>query len=848
MNTRCNTLMMGAALIGLSSAHAVAQETVTVVPGSHYAASATREWLFGAGYRALWQTPVSVPVLNLATYARGLVPVKEGGGRQTRTLHLRARNGREYVFRSVDKDAARSVPAEVSAFDVGNIIQDMIALFNPAGPPMVAPLLEAVSVLHASPRLYLMADDTLLGEHQTTFGGMLGYLEERPEEGADSTSGFAGSRKIVSTEKIQELLREDARNRVEERDWLAARLIDFVVGDTDRGSNQWRWARFSEGEMFRWRPIPRDRDFAFIHADGVMPTAASLAFKRFARYREELPRLEVLIFSARHHDRTFLQSLDAAAFAAITRDVQQQLSDAVIENAVSAMPPEHYALIGPSLADRLRARRNALTAMSREFYDDLAVFVDVQGSDQNELAEIHRRADGGVEVRLYRGAPDQVAMRSGQVVARTRRPFYQRDFIPSETKEVRIYLHGGDDRVVVSGPHTLEAINVRIIAGDGDDDLIDSSTDGAGRTHTWFYDDDDKGGTISRGRHTDVDRKAFIEPSRPVIPGLTGDKARYRDWGEVSVIAPALDFRANTGFIMGVQFGERAYGFRRVPFEAEWRGKLLFAPGSGAFGAELEAVEYFENSEWSVGGEMRASGYDDLQFSGYGNDTPDIDSDSSLVELTRIEASGSLRYTRHDTHFAVGVSMELLDTPIEDGTPLAAVQPLGTNEWTQYGVWTKLETTISRHASVVLGGAVYPAAASVREAYAKGRGEAVVHMGSAPVLALRAIGEKIWGDAPFQHAAFVGGRKLLRGYSSYRFAGDAALAGNAELRIPVIGKRAGVFLLGDAGRVYVDGESPGGWHTAYGAGVSLSAAGKQINATYANGEDHKFYITLGHGF
>ena len=49
----------------------------------------------------------------------------------------------------------------------------------------------------------------------------------------------------------------------------------------------------------------------------------------------------------------------------------------------------------------------------------------------------------------------------------------------------------------------------------------------------------------------------------------------------------------------------------------------------------------------------------------------------------------------------------------------------------------------------------------------------------------------------------------------------------------------GTLLLGDAGRVFVDGDSPGGWHTAYGGGVYFSAFDNAWTTTLlaARGED-----------
>lgn len=839
---------MAAAIVALllnAGADVRAQTMVTTAPGAQYSASAAHEFWFGSGYRLLWETPVRVPVLDLSKAAGGLKPVKEGGGKQTRTLHLRGQDGREYVFRSMDKYLDRVVPSRVMTSLLGPAIQDETALFNPSGALIVPRLAGAVNVLHVQPKVYVMPNDARLGEFRAAFAGMLGYLEERPEE-SEKDAGFAGSKRIVGTEKLDAHRRDDSRNRVDERDWLAARMLDFLVGDTDRGGAQWRWARFEDDGLYRWRPIPRDRDFAFIHADGVFPWLVGRVYKRLVLFEDRLPPFANLTFSTMHLDRAYLQSLDGAAWAAITTQVQQQLSNTVIDAAVRGLPPEHYALEGPRIASALRSRRAELTRISRRLYTTLAEQVDVQGSDAAERVEISRSDDGSVEVRMYRMEAAAVASLAGAPPI-SEKAIYQRRFLPAETREVRIYLYGGNDRATVSGSNVRQAIEVRVIGGDGNDVLLDSSVEGPGSAHTWFY-DDSGANRFETNRHTRVDRRGFIEPDYSNQPNLEGRHKRYRDWGDSHAITPLLDYRSNTGFITGVQYSHKEYGFRRVPYESRWRARLLWAPTDGSFGAQLDAEEYFENSAWNVFGRLRASGFDNLRFYGYGNDTPDIDTDSAMVDWTRYQAIAGLRYETDVANFGIGGAMQISDTPIEAGTPLDRVDPLGTGDWTQYGVWAEAGTRlVDGNARLALEGAYYPAIASLNADYGKARGTAVAYIGSAPTLALRAIGEKIWGDAPFHDAAFIGGRKLLRGYSSYRFAGDASLLGNAELRMPV-GKSLGVFVLGDAGRVYVDGDSPGDWHTAFGGGLWVRVAGHDITGTYAHGEDHKVYITLDRAF
>jgi hemolysin activation/secretion protein len=118
-------------------------------------------------------------------------------------------------------------------------------------------------------------------------------------------------------------------------------------------------------------------------------------------------------------------------------------------------------------------------------------------------------------------------------------------------------------------------------------------------------------------------------------------------------------------------------------------------------------------------------------------------------------------------------------------------------------------------------------------------------------LATRLGGAAAFGDYPVFESAFIGGRHSLRGFRYDRFAGDAAMYGGAELRLPlgnlplIVNGEVGVFGLADAARVWFDGDSPGGWHTGVGGGVWYGAFGRAVSAAYAHGERGRFYMWAG---
>ena len=123
-----------------------------------------------------------------------------------------------------------------------------------------------------------------------------------------------------------------------------------------------------------------------------------------------------------------------------------------------------------------------------------------------------------------------------------------------------------------------------------------------------------------------------------------------------------------------------------------------------------------------------------------------------------------------------------------------------------------------------------------------------------PKLALRVGGRRAWGGWPVFEGAFIGGMETVRGYRYNRFLGEQAAWGNVELRAPLFQMtlltrgRVGVLGLADAGRVWLDGDSPAGWHTAYGGGVFYETLGSAFSVLYAHGEEDRWYLQVGMPF
>jgi hypothetical protein len=175
-------------------------------------------------------------------------------------------------------------------------------------------------------------------------------------------------------------------------------------------------------------------------------------------------------YNAVNFDRRLLVSLDRAAFDSTARFLQRVITDSVIDAAIRSMPKEYQA-VPSDLADRLKARRNTLHESADGYYRGLFEIVDLHGSDAADKATITRQADGSVHVKL-----------ESEGVT-----YFDRAFNPSDTKEIRLYLHAGPDTATITG-ETPRSIPLWVVGGADTNHLSDQSVVAGRRSPTRIYD------------------------------------------------------------------------------------------------------------------------------------------------------------------------------------------------------------------------------------------------------------------------------------------------------------------------------------------------------------------------
>ncbi len=855
---RTNVAAITVAAVMLASA-ASGQETKVVTVGPEYAAGGAQRFWLGSGYRDLWTTPVALPVLDLGKEAGGLTPVRQVGQAQSVGLALKGADGRAYTFRSLHKEPERMLPEVLRGTIVGTIAKDLTSGTHPAAGVIAPVFAEAAGVPHTSPRLVVMPDDPALGEFRKTFANLIGTLEEFPLPAGGGNPGFMGATEIIPSTQMWKKWMEGPDNRFDHRAYLRARVLDLWVDNYDRHRGQWRWMRLPGNDA--WQPLPEDPDFVLVHRDGMVARSIRSSVPQYLVFSAKYPgRLDGALLNSAEMDRWILAGATAAEFEAMARELQGRFTDEVIDRALRQMPPEWYAKSGQATAAALRARRTGLVDYLLRVYRYYAKVVDIHATDRDEQVSVARGADGSIEIAV-------------KVSGGAAGPYYRRRFVASETDEVRIFLHGGDDRVERTGP-AGGPITVRVIAGGGHD-VVDEAASGG--TDVWR-----DAGTVdvTRGQGTDVREKAWVNP----VPVKDAPWIEPRSYGQWSVGTPLFGYAPDVLVYLGYGVTRTAWGFRTEPSKSDQT--LRGAIATGDMTGKIEYLGTFRRPASGLGYQLHAyaSGVESYNYFGVGNNSPETNDRARyktrenvffFTPALRFEAGRRLEAF-------VGPEVRYSQTPTDAGTIVAEQAPIGVGDFGLAAVRGGL-TFDSRQKSVVaaradytknsLGtedafrvsgvriqasGFVVPKVWDVKSEYGGFDGQVAAYLGNPRAhLAIRAGGRKLWGDYTWFDAASIGGANN-RGFRSRRFAGDSSLYGTASLRgwlgevgLKVIALRFGLVGFGDVGRVWVDGEDSKTWHSSLGGGLLVQPLGAPftVHATAANStEGTRFYFGVGYPF
>jgi hypothetical protein len=819
-----------------------------VIAGKQYGTSSFHQWKWGKHYRKEWTTPVGVPVLILDTVAGGLTPYEAGGGRQSKSLRLRDPQGREYVLRSVDKSFKGALPEIYQNTFIEKIANDQVSIAHPYSAVTIPLMADAAKIYHTIPIIRWVPEQKALGSFNKEFGNNLYMLEQRPDENWETAINFGNSKKIIGTDKLLENILEDNDDRVDQISFLKARLFDFFIGDWGRHEDQWRWAEFEEDDDKKiYKAIPRDRDQAFTKFDGVL-----LGFLLSAANLDHLQSFDYTIkdinqfnFPARNLDRHLLNEAPLDKWLSVAKDMQQALTDNIIEASVKQMPPEVFPISGDEIIAKLKSRRDHLAEYASAYYKFLAKEVDITGSKKNEFFEIKRMDDEQTSVAIYK------INKEGEI---KKKPFYSRVFKTNETKEIRLYGLAGNDKYSVEGK-VNDAIKIRIIGGIEKDSITDQSSARGNKTIVY----DNPGNTIQKTSTTKVHLSEDTAINKFKYDAFKYDKKGLK--------FSAFYNRADKIYV-GVGYGWQKQKWRRTPFAYEHGIAVRYSIPQGAFNFLYKGKVHQAIGKWDL--DLRAN-YDFVfwtNFFGIGNETKQITDDRDFYRTRTREGNASAGLI-HDIGKSSAIEIKGFYQTIKIiNDPERFVAQTFSADKTLFDkkdfaggalnlvIQNVNDRIVPTKGIDILAAASYTQNLSNRDRTVtryEGMFNFYLPLLKNLVLSVRSGGATLTGKPEFYQLNSLAGSDNLRGYRRDRFWGKTSFYNANELqwlfnfRSRIFNGKVGLFGLFDEGRVWQPGEDSNTWHTAYGAGIMMAPFNKlllALSGAKAHGEDLNFHIRL----
>ncbi|MFT5217272.1 MAG: hypothetical protein ACI83H_002409 [Glaciecola sp.] len=823
--------------------------------------------LWGERYRKYYGKDVNVKAVNLDTLLGGLTPIRKGGGHQSKSLRLEDKQGREYVMRAIRKNAIQYLQAVAfkdqyikGQFDdtfTESLLLDVFTGAHPYAPFAIATLSDAIGVYHTNPVLYFIPKQNALGYFNDEFGDELYMIEERTTDGHGDKESFGNSNKMLSTSDFLKALNKDEDIVLDEASYIRARLFDMLIGDWDRHEDQWRWAKFKEGDKTVYRPVPRDRDQAFsVMADGALlgfATKVMPALRLMQSYDEELKSTKWFNLEPYPLDMALINESDKAVWDAQVKQIANNLSDEIINEAFSYFPKEVQDETVYGIKRKLKGRLKNLQDISDRYYSHINKFAVIKGTNKDDYFEIER-LNNETKVTAYRikdGVKSDI--------------FHERSYSKELTKEIWIYGLDDDDVFVVYG-NDSNLIKVRLIGGQNND-----TYDIKNGYKIKVYDFKSKENKFL----TNKGSKKLTDDYETNVYNYK--KLRYSS----NQLIPTIGSNPDDGFKIGLNNTFTAYGFERNPFTSQHTISAAYYFATNGFDLSYsgEFANIIGSANLTIDVNYTSPNYA-KNFFGFGNETTnpeadeddglDIDLDYNRVKLRALKIAPAIQWHGHlgskvklgllyesfeieetEGRFInnyIGDNMDVTDDFV--GAELAyGFENRDNKAFPTLGLETKVQVGYKSNVSESNGfGYIIPSIAFDYRLTANGQ----------LVLATKfAAHFNIGDDFEFYQAATLGANNGLRGYRNERFTGKSSFVQSTDLRLNLRKVKTGILPLNigiyagvDYGRVWVDGEDSDRWNNSIGGGLFFNGADMIIgNISAFNSEDGlRLAFKLGFGF
>lgn len=768
-------------------------------------------FLWGKHYRHLYTVPIQVTPTHLGKLHGGLNIVKQAPDKYG--VFLENKQGNLYLLRILggyttfmESGFFRNIydEREFNKTYLDRFIKDAYTITHPYSFLLADRLAQKLSLSSFNPEIYYIPLQET--EPDTVASGV--KLEDKLVSIYD-LKNYDENSIIMDTDTLLKKIKEDKTIEIDEQMYIRERLFDMLVGDWNKGNENWRWERKNDADsVMILSPVIIDRQSAFTEADGFFfqGILGMFGLNCISKYEYSYGNLK------KHNGLSY--TLDVALTGETTREEWQQqaryirtnLTDDIIDKTFELLPDEIKNQESELIKSKLKMRRNNIEKAANRYYDILQQTPVVVATQKNDSIIIKRKGRNTLQIDIYNEA--------GKLV-------YDK-YYDKKTKEIWIYGLEGDDSFEVSG-RSLRNIPVILVGGKGDNKYSIENKKGITIYEYKSHDEDKVATNESRMVKTDIEKVHTYDFNK-----LKHRKIDFTPWGV---------YDSDLGLYLGAYASYTMYGFKRSPYTYRHRFGYNYLNGftyQGLFPTLDEKRIYTIEAFMGTPGNFK-------NFFGFGNETDRFKGKPkrfNRVNVVRYSVTPSFNYKFDDKHrITAQTTFEVYDMreSLERFVNEIYTEDnyfFKTKPFLDFSLGYKLnKKDLSSFISMVDFSVTPGWKINLRDSdrnffYVNSDFGINFKINDRLTFATQVNGQILSSDKfEFYHAATAD----LRGYRKNRFLGNKSFYQYSDLRLdlgrlenPFTPLSYGVFIAGDYGRVWYSGEDSKEWHTSCGTGFWIT--------------------------
>lgn len=658
--------------------------------------------------------------------------------------------------------------------------------------------------------------------------------------GISEVPGMERYQHIRTTEELRKQLIAGNEFQIDQTKYIRTRLFDMLIGDWNKISESWYWLEDKQGDTVMYEPVVVDRSHGFVKVDGKLfrPLLKMLGLDFITNYDYKIKDVKKLNELGYPLDIALTQSCDESVWIKEALYIRDNLTDAAIDAAFRSLPAEMQDAELEEIKKKLKARRNSVVEIAKEYYKALQNTPVITGTNKRDKFIIDENEDRQLRLRLYDADSDQLV--------------WDKKYEPKQTKEIWIYSFGGNDVFEINKQHS--SIPVLLIGGNGQNEY-----------------------NVEKGKKIRVYESALekdrlrplFKKVKTIFPrdeknslGYDYENLRHTKWK----VTPIGLYDSDLGLNIGTSVAYTIYGFGRSPYTAYHQFSFDYVNGftyQGIF-PDYDSKRSFHLSAY-VGSPAAFS-----NFFGFGNSTQGYKDEKkkyNRVSLRKysvapafyysIDKSQEVNLTSDFQLFKVGNPKKrdrFINRVYNDDDPIFDAKYYVDISAT-YKLDRKTKHFISKYKAMVSAGwTINISDPETNFPYLAADLGADFRITDRLTLATLIKTKKILND---KYEFFQSATTELRGFRDNRFIGKSSFYQYSDIRWdmgrlnnPFTPLQYGVFVGVDYGRVWYPREDSDTWHSSYGGGFWLTLfrnfTGKF--SYFASKDTGRFSFTLGLGF